>query len=251
MSYPTVSLLGLPYLDATPATLGDILCRQLLRGTTPMRVFTPNATIAAAARKSSALTALLQQADLLLPDGYGVLLAAKYAGTALRSRLPGIDAAQGVLHLCAKNNIPVYLLGSAPGVAERAAANWKQRLPSLPVAGTHHGYFSSAENDTLIESIRASGAQVVLVCLGFPAQERWILDNAPRLPRVKLLMGLGGSFDVWAGQVRRAPRLWQRLGLEWLWRCARAPHRLRTLFPALSYLRAAKAVKKGKIPVKN
>lgn len=250
MPYSTVSLLGLSYLDATPDDLGRLLQERLTSDTAPVRIFTPNVTIAAAAHKDAGLTALLRQADLLLPDGHGVLLAAKLAKTPLRSRLPGIDAAEIALPLCAQHNLPVYFLGAAPTVAERAADHWKRRLPTLPVAGTHDGYFPSSQNDAILADIRASDARVVLVCLGFPTQERWIVNNAPLLPAVRLFMGLGGSFDAWAGICHRAPRGVRAAKLEWLWRSVQKPSRLKTLLPAFSYLNAAKSSANGKKAVK-
>lgn len=250
MLCPSVSVLGLRYLDVTPSDLRTIWQERLLSDAPPLRVFTPNATIAAAAHKDAALKTLLQQADLLLPDGQGVLLAAKLAGTPLRSRLPGIDAAEIAMQLCAQHHLPVYFLGAAPSVAQRAAAHWKQRLPALFVAGSHHGYFPTSENHAILADIRASGARVVLVCLGFPAQERWIVENAPHLPDVRLFMGLGGSFDVWAGVCRRAPRAVRAAKMEWLWRTVQKPSRFKTLLPAVSYLKAAKGSAKGKKPSK-
>ncbi|MBQ7338916.1 MAG: WecB/TagA/CpsF family glycosyltransferase [Clostridia bacterium] len=247
---PTVNVLGLSYADSSPAALKCFFHTQLTRGSTPMSVFTPNATIAAAAARDDALCSLLQRGELLLPDGRGVLLAARLAHTPLTTRLPGIEAGETVLSLCASLHLPVYFLGAAPGVARRAAERWKERLPTLPLAGWHHGYFSPEDNADILHDIRCAGARVVLVCLGFPAQEKWIAENAPSLPDVKLLMGLGGSFDVWAGDIRRAPRAWQRMGLEWLWRSMRKPARLRTLIPAIGYLRAAKRSARQKKPVK-
>jgi N-acetylglucosaminyldiphosphoundecaprenol N-acetyl-beta-D-mannosaminyltransferase len=247
---PTVELLGLSYASLTPDALCEQLQKQLCCGQKPIKVFTPNVTIAAAAHRDPALHQLLCTADLLLPDGQGVLLAARLAGTPLPCRLPGIEAGESVLRLCAAQKLPVYFLGAAPGIAEKAATAWKMRLPSLPIAGTHHGYFDVQKSDAILADIRQSGARVVLVCLGFPAQERWIAEHADCLPEVKILMGLGGSFDVWAGENRRAPRIFQRLGLEWLWRTVQRPTRLRTLFPAFSYLFAAAKSKKAQNPVK-
>ena len=247
---PSVTLLGLPFAALTPTNLRNYLHEQLRHGQAPVNIFTPNLTIAATAHRTPSLHHLLRQGDLLLPDGQGVLLAARLAGTPLPCRLPGIEAGEAVIELCAKEGWPVYFLGAAPGIAAKAAAVWKERFPTLPIAGTHHGFFDERQNAAILDDIRTSGARVVLVCLGFPAQERWIAQNAPELPAVRLLLGLGGSFDVWAGQVRRAPRAFQRLGLEWLWRSAQRPSRLRTLFPAFPYLFAAARSKKQRNAVK-
>lgn len=235
---PTVRVRGLDFLDLSGSALASLLRKRLRAGERTL-VFTPNADIGAQANASPALHALLARADLLLPDGAGVLLASRlHAPRPLRHRLAGIEAGEAVLHICAQEGIPVFFLGGRPTVAERAARRWRERLPSLPVVGTHDGYFSHTgdENDRVTETIRASGARVLLVCLGFPAQERWIVQNADALPGVQLLMGLGGSLDVWSGDLRRAPRAFQTAHLEWLWRICRQPRRLRALPRMLNYV---------------
>lgn len=235
---PTVCVYGLPYLDATPAALEALLSHRL-RECPSTTVFTPNAKIGADCLASPELHLLMTRADLLLPDGAGVLMASRHQTPDhhLRHRLPGIDAGEMVLRLCATLDLPVYFLGGRPTVAALAAAEWKRRLPKLPVAGTHDGYFekSGKENENVIREINKSGAAAVLVCLGFPTQERWIVENRDALPHVRMLMGLGGSFDVWAGKVRRAPRLFRALRLEWLWRSVRQPWRLGAIPSMLRY----------------
>ena len=250
LGLPTVSLLGLSYVDASLPVLSAHLAAHLSHGDAPLRIFTPNATIAAAALHDASLHALLCSADLLLPDGRGVLIASRLAKRPLQHRLPGIEAAEALLPLCAALRAPVYFLGAAPGVARRAAASWKQRLPDLILAGTHHGYLTAEETPGVVREIRDSGARVLLVCLGFPQQERWICEHTPALQEIRIAMGLGGSFDVWAGKVRRAPLPVRHAGLEWLWRTAQRPARIRTLFPALSYFRAARKAKHADTPVK-
>ncbi len=236
---PTVRVRGLDYLDATPDELATLLRTRLTQDGRTV-VFTPNADIGAQADASPALHALLARADLLLPDGAGVLLASCLHSSRphLHHRLTGIEAGEAALRICAQEGLPVFFLGGRPTVAERAARRWRERLPSLPIVGTHDGYFSHTGdgNDRVTEAIRASGARVLLVCLGFPAQERWIVQNADALPSVRLFMGLGGSLDVWAGDLRRAPRALQALRLEWVGRACRQPRRLRALPRMLYYV---------------
>ena len=231
---PTVRVRGLAYLDADLSHLADLL-RERLHASAPTVIFTPNAKIAGDARRDASLHALLQEADLLLPDGAGILLASRrHADRPLIHRLPGIEAGEIALQLAAKGQHPVYFLGGKPGVAEQAAKAWKERLPALPVAGTHHGYFDreGVENGAILQEIRESGAQILLVCFGFPEQETWIVKNKSALAAVRLFMGLGGSFDVWSGNVRRAPALFRAIHGEWLWRMLREPRRF-VQFPAL------------------
>ncbi len=236
--YRTVPVYGLPYLDADLDELRTLLAARL--GDFPSTtVFTPNAKMGADCLSSPELHILLSKADLLLPDGAGVLMASRRQTPdhPLTHRLPGIEAGETVLHLCANMGLPVYLLGGRPTVAALAAAQWKRRLPSLRIAGTHDGYFekSGKENDAVIREIDVSGAAVVLVCFGFPIQERWMVENRDALPHVRMMLGLGGSFDVWAGKVRRAPRILRALHLEWLWRSVRQPWRLKALPSMLRY----------------
>ena len=236
---PTVRVHGLDYLDASPAALRAHLSSLLQHGC-GHTVFTPNADIGAACQRDGQLLRLVREADVLLPDGAGVLLASRLRTPTrpLHYRLPGIEAGETVLGLCADMGLPVFFLGGRGGVAARAAANRSRRLPTLRIAGTHDGYFdhTGKENEAVLAGINESGAAVVLVCLGFPLQERWIVDNRSALPRVRLLMGLGGSFDVWAGRVARAPGCVQRLHLEWLWRMAAEPRRFRALPAMLRYV---------------
>ena len=234
LSLPTVRVHGLDYLDAAPSFLMHLL-EERLSAPEQTTIFTPNAKIAGDACRDAALQALLQKADLLLPDGAGILLASRRASRRpLTHRLPGIEAGEMTLALAARHGHPIYFLGSRPDVARLAAAAWQKRLPSLIVAGTHHGYFDrdGRENEEVLTDIQRSGARVLLVCLGFPAQERWIVQSQEALPDVRMFLGLGGSLDVWAGKVRRAPALFRTLHSEWLWRMLAEPRRF-AQFPSL------------------
>lgn len=246
---PSVSLLGVPLSALSRAAAEERLC-ALLRKTSGALVFTPNPDMLWQAHCSPAFRRLLQKADLLLPDGVGVTLAARLMGTPLPARLPGIDMAETILSHAAEQNLSVFLLGGKAGVAERAKANWGKRVPALRIVGTHHGYFDkhcrSAENQALLRQLQQAKPDILFVCFGSPLQEQWIADNAPRLPFLRLAMGLGGSLDVWSGDLPRAPRLFRRLGLEWLWRSAREPRRLRILFRLPRFLFAVLREAKSK-----
>ena len=126
-----------------------------------------------------------------------------------------------------------FVIGLLPAkAADKAAERLQKDFPALRIAGTYHGYFQKSDLPALRGMIRTSGAEIVLVCLGSPLQERWILENRRYLPRVRLFLPLGGSLDVWAGQVRRAPLLYQKMGVEWVWRVAAEPRRMGRLFRA-------------------
>lgn len=186
-------------------------------------VVTPNPEIVMLARENEELNLTIKQAALVLPDGIGVIYGAKILGTPMKERVPGIDFASGLIKKLAEQNGSVYLLGAKPGVAERAGENLRKQYPGLSIAGTHDGYFT---NDApIIEEINAAKPDLLLVCLGFPKQEFWMRDHLEMLD-VGLMAGLGGSLDVFAGVVQRAPAVWQKLGLEWLYRLVKEPSRL-------------------------
>ena len=167
-------------------------------------VVTPNPEIVAMARQTETYREILNGAGLVLPDGIGVVHAAKILGTPLKGRR-------------------LFLLGAKPGVAEQAGENLKKRYPDLLLCGTHDGYFQA--DGPVVDQIRAARADVVFVCLGAPKQERWMAQYGPETG-AHLMVGLGGVLDVYAGHVKRAPEIWQKLGLEWCYRLLHQPSRL-------------------------
>ena len=205
---------------------------------TPLTIFTPNTEIIMRAQKDISFKKLLNSADILLPDGIGVVIASKLIRPPLPERVTGIDTGEDILHLANEGAIPVFLLGAKAGVAERAAVAIKTRFPNIRIVGTHHGYFekSGTENDAVIKQINNSGARILFVCFGAPTQEKWIAENKNRLKSVKLYTGLGGALDVWSKDVRRAPQLLQNIGLEWLWRICKEPRRATFLLKMPSFL---------------
>ena len=216
------------------------LILRMLDGNRPSCVFTPNAQILDKTARDRRLVALLNSADLLLPDGVGISLACRLSGIRGVRRITGIDTAEWLLRVAERRGLSVFLIGGKKGIASLAAKRLKQKLPRLNVCGTHHGYFDksshSAENKALIRKLRKARPDVVFVCMGFPLQEAWISSNAPSLPSVRIFMGLGGSLDVWSGSVRRAPKPIRLLCLEWLWRCTITPKKLPTLLPLPHFL---------------
>ena len=217
---------------------------SLLDSKKGVRVFTPNPEMLLAAKDSSALAQMLNSADLLLPDGIGVKIVSHMLGNPIPERISGIDMAFELLKIAETRRLSVFLLGGKPTVAERAAEKLVADLPSLNICGTHHGYFdkSGKENQAVAEQIRKAAPDLLFVCFGFPVQERWICENLDSLPSVSLAMGLGGSLDVWSGDKKRAPKLVQRLCLEWLWRASLEPKRLKIFIeiPRFLYLAAKK-----------
>ena len=189
----------------------------------PHLAATPNPEIVQCAGKDPEYAQILADADLVIPDGIGIIHAAKILGRPLKGRVPGIDFAAALCDELAKSGRKLFLLGAKPGVAELAAGNLKKEHPGLTVCGVHDGYFK--EDGPVAGEIRAAGADVVFVCLGFPRQEYWMAQHGPATG-AGLLVGLGGSLDVFAGQVKRAPEVFQKLGLEWFYRLITQPSRI-------------------------
>ncbi len=214
-------IMGVTFDDLTLAeavTAGE----KLAKGPGFSYVVTPNPEIVNMARADASYRDLLNGASLVLPDGVGVVYAARILGSPLKSRVPGIDFATGLMDRLAKNGGRLFLLGAKPGVAEQAAENLRAANPNLIICGTNDGYFQ--DPDPVVEKIRAAEADVVFVCLGAPKQERWMAQYGPKTG-AHLMAGLGGVLDVYSGNVRRAPAVWQKLGLEWVYRLLKQPSR--------------------------
>ncbi len=196
---------------------------ELLCGESAAYVVTPNPEIVEVCRQDPAAMDAVAGAALVLPDGIGVVKGAAILGTPLKDRVPGIEFAAGLMKRMAESGHSLFLLGAKPGVAETAAQKLAEKYPGLRIAGTHDGYFK--EDAPVVEKIASSGADCVFVCLGAPKQELWMQRNG-RATGAKLLCGLGGSLDVFAGVMERAPKFWCDHGLEWFYRLCKEPKRI-------------------------
>lgn len=186
-------------------------------------VVTPNPEIVMLAKENPALKEALAGADIVLPDGAGIIKGAAILGRPMKEKVPGIDFACGVMARLAERGGSVYLFGAKPGVAEAAAETLRTKFPGLVISGTSDGYFS--DDGPIIEKIKDAAPDLLLVCLGAPKQELWMAKMSGKL-LVGLMVGLGGSLDVFAGTVKRAPEAWQKLDLEWLYRLLKEPRRI-------------------------
>lgn len=184
---------------------------------------TPNPEFILAAKRQPDFRDALNGADLSMPDGVGVIYASRILGRPLKSRVPGIDFADALMGRMAQTGGRVFLLGCEPGVAEKAAEALCAAHPGLVVCGTHHGFFD--DDAPVVEAIRQAGADFLVVGLGAPKQELWMVKNGPATG-ARLMVGLGGAMNVFAGTVERAPEAWRRLGLEWLHRLLHDPKRI-------------------------
>jgi len=213
---------------------------ELLQSGEKFYCVTPNAEIGYKAMKDEDFRNLLNGAGLMLPDGAGVVLAAKILGTPLKEKVAGVDFADCLMSLMEKKGYNLYLLGSKPGVAEKAAENMLRKHPNLHICGMADGYFK--DETVVVEKVNAAGADVLFVCLGAPKQE-WFMKNHLDDLHVKMMIGLGGSLDAFAGTVKRAPKLWIKLNLEWLYRLFKEPKRIGRMMCLPKYILAAFARK--------
>lgn len=218
-------MLGVGFDDLTKDNAIE-LCKKLIDEHRAAYMATPNPEIVMAAWDNAELMEALENADLVIPDGIGVVKAARILGTPLKERLPGIEIGEAILEYLAVSGKSTFLLGAKPGVAELAAEQIRKKYPGINICGTNDGYFK--ENAPVVAKINAAKPDFLMVCLGAPKQEIWMSRNAPMLD-VGLMAGLGGSLDVFAGTVERAPKIWQDLNLEWLYRCLKEPWRFKRI----------------------
>ncbi|MGF1496635.1 MAG: WecB/TagA/CpsF family glycosyltransferase [Elainellaceae cyanobacterium] len=192
-------------------------------------VVTLNAEMAMQAEKNPALAAIIHQAELVVPDGAGVVLYLRLRRQQIR-RCPGIELAADLLHYIGSRSpqSTLFFYGGAPSVAQQAAQHWQQQVPSLDLVGVQHGYLSTDEQRQLDQQLQESQPAVILVGLGVPRQEFWIAEHRHLCPQA-IWIGVGGSFDIWAGIKTRAPAWLRNNHLEWTYRLYKEPWRWRRM----------------------
>ena len=188
------------------------------------QVVTINPEMISNAVKDPDFADIINNADLVIPDGIGVEIGLKILGYNVR-RIAGIEFSHRMIEECAKNNQSVALIGAKPEIVKKA-----KEFPSLYITYIHDGYFN--EDDSILAELKIRQPRLVLCALGSPKQEEFILKAKSILPEA-LFVGVGGSFDVWSGEVKRAPEIYQKLGLEWLYRTIMEPKRFKRIFPTL------------------
>lgn len=191
-------------------------------------IVTPNAEIIMAARKDPELKAVLNAADICLPDGIGVVIASGILGKPLAERTTGFDFMMKVMEMTSEEGLSLFLLGGKPGVAESAGDKIKAMFPGIQIAGAHHGYFKKDDEQKVIDMINDKKPDILLVAMGCPRQEIFMMHNRDKL-KFRVAMGVGGSLDVLSGTVHRAPVFMQKAGLEWLYRLVTQPSRLKRM----------------------
>ncbi len=210
-----------------PVTMEEALAQaeRFIAEGGPHMIVTSDTSAVVRAQEDEELRTIINEADLATVDGQGVVLCARLLNLPISERVAGVDMMQHLCAVAARLGQPIALLGAAPGVAEAAAHKLQELYPGLRVVYTHHGYFTPEEERTIVEQIRCAQPAVLFVAMGIPKQEKWIKAHLQELG-VPVCMGVGGSFDVLAGRVPRAPLWMRRCGLEWLYRTIREPRRL-------------------------
>lgn len=228
-------------------TLGEATARCLdwTGGDRSCLVVTPNAEIAYAAAKDESLAQIVNGADLAIPDGAGIVLASKILGDPVPEKVAGVDLATNILkELDARGRGRIYLLGARPEVVAEAARRIARQYPHVIIAGYRDGFFSAAEEPEIIREIRQAQVDVLYVGMGVPRQERWLAVHLAEL-QAKVSIGCGGTLDVWAGAVQRAPRWMVKANLEWLFRIVKFGRYSRSLPPLVKFMLMVFAVRLG------
>lgn len=213
-------------------------------------IVTPNSEIVLNATKDRELKKLIEEAGLVIPDGIGLVYASKILGEPLRERVTGVDFLGLILDYLEETGKSIYLFGSKPSnderpsVAELAGKAMQKKHPNLIIGGTRDGYFTKEDEEEIVKEINASGAEFLCVALGSPKQEKFIFEHKDEFTSIKAGMGVGGSLDVWAGTVKRAPLFYQKHGLEWLYRFIKEPTRYKRMAQLPLFI--IKVIVKGK-----
>lgn len=214
-------------VDVSPLTYEGIIAEIEERMTAEKQstIIAVNPEKVMTAQKNPKVKELINDSTFQIADGVGILLASKLKKGNITSRVTGVDMMARLLQFAEEQQHPVYLYGAKKEVVELAAEKIQQTYTNIPIAGMTDGY--EQDEAALIDRIRASGAKIVFVALGSPKQELWIERNLTNLPNVLVFQGVGGSFDVFSGTVKRAPAFFRKLGIEWLYRLLSDPRRLK------------------------
>lgn len=231
-------------LPVDPMTMPQALERvaNAIAHRTPLQIVTLNAEMSMQAQADPALATVIKACGLAVPDGSGVIWALKRQGVDT-PKVAGVDLLRGMAEQAARQGHKLFLLGAKPGVAQEAADALQAQYPGLQVVGVRDGYFKAEDEPALFDEIRQAAPDILLVALGVPRQELWIAQHQQALG-VPVAMGVGGSFDVFAGRVQRAPKMFQQLHLEWLFRLIQEPWRFQRMQSTLPRF-VAEVMKRG------
>ncbi len=207
-------------------------------------IFTPNPEIVMMAQKDLEYKNILAEGDLVIPDGVGIIIASKIKKLGLETRLPGIELMESILKYCNNAKKSIYLLGSSSENVERACENIKAIYPNLIIAGYNDGYFDETEELKIVDKINEVKPDILFVAMGAPKQEKLMYKHR-KILNVKVAMGVGGAVDVWSGAVKRAPKFFRKIGLEWFYRLITNPKRIKRSFVLPQFLMKVLLSKRG------
>ncbi|MBQ9953173.1 MAG: WecB/TagA/CpsF family glycosyltransferase [Clostridia bacterium] len=220
----SVSILGLPIQNVTMSEAVDDVY-GFFGARESKIVVTPNAEILQMYSTDPAMKEALEKADYIVPDGVGVLLAAKRLGTPLKEKVAGVELSRNLLEKAAKEGGNVYLLGAKPGVAAEAKRCLEEEIPGISIVGVRDGYFKPEDEPAIIEEINALNVDMLFVCLGAPKQELWMAEHKSDL-KIGVMLGLGGSLDIFSHTLKRASQWMINCRVEWLYRVIKEPYRI-------------------------
>lgn len=221
-----VSIFGVEIFNVTFNEAKEILI-SLLKKDSAQKIFTPNTEIVMECKENPKLRELINSAELVVPDGIGLIYGSRIRKKPLKERVTGFDLSMELLEIAQDQELSLYLLGAKEGIAEEAVKNIKEKYNKIKIAGYHHGYFlrNPEEEKEIISEINETKPDIVFVGLGFPKQEEWIAENSENL-KTKILIGNGGVIDILSGKSKRAPDIFIKLGLEWFYRLIKEPSRI-------------------------
>ena len=219
-------IMNLEFIDSNMDQLTQAIHHRI---STSQKTFivTANPEIVMYAQQNESYNDILKDADYITPDGIGVVIGSRILGKPVQERLAGFDLLGRLLELSNENGYKVYFLGASPETIGVTVENIQRKYSKLNIVGFHHGYFDH-DDQQLVAEVKSHKPDLIFVGLGFPKQEQWIHENMHHFDK-GVFMGVGGSFDVWAGKVKRAPLIWQKLYLEWLYRLIKQPTRWRRM----------------------
>ena len=231
-----IEILGVP-VDGVTMDRALQIVEEMVADKGPHVIIAVNPEKVMNARRDSDLLGRLRRASLLIPDGIGVVLAARLLRLGRMQRVPGSELMPAICERAAQKGYRIFLFGASPEVNQRVEDVLRERYPGLRIVGRQHGFVSESEMPTVVERINSSLADVLFVALGSPKQERWMDTYSRLLNTVKVCQGVGGTFDVLSGRTRRAPLVLRRLSLEWLYRMMTQPRRLvrQTALPLFAF----------------
>ncbi|MDE6181788.1 MAG: WecB/TagA/CpsF family glycosyltransferase [Eubacteriales bacterium] len=229
MSFVTCDIIGVPInnVNMNEATSLVLLYMEEEKEEAKI-VFTPNPEFVMNALKDDKFMNVLNNSDLNIADGIGIVIGSKMLGTPLKERVAGYDLTQNIFSIIKNEEKTVYFLGASEEIIQEAKNKMEKKYKGLKIIGVHNGYFSENEEYLIIEEINKLKPDLLLVGLGCPRQEKWIYDNKDKI-NAKVMIGVGGSFDVMSGNIKRAPKFFIKANLEWFYRLITQPTRIKRM----------------------